>query len=211
MMTGPTILTPNCSGSGAGACCSSSLKMYCLTGLHPVPPHATGQCGTAQPLALRMRCHVTRSCFSSRRASTILRRIGSGSAVRMNARTSSRNAISSGVKRKSMVAPSIYLKQPGGAHAAADAHGDDSALGAAAPPFDQDMAGHARSAHATGVADRDRTAVDIETFLRDAKPIAAIQQLAGESFVKLPQIDVVNIEPLPRQQLRHGKHRTDPH
>ena len=36
--------------AGAGACCISSWKMYCCTGLQPVPPHSTGQCGTAQPL-----------------------------------------------------------------------------------------------------------------------------------------------------------------
>src|SRR5882672_6918501 len=235
MMTGPTILTPNGSGSGAGACCSSSWKTYCFTGLQPVPPHATGQCGTAHPLALRMRCQVTMSFFSRRRASTILRRIGAGNAARMNARTSSRNAISSGVKRRSIgwafpgrtagVPPalmwvrasrplsqaSIYLEQPRRPHAAADAHGDDGALGAAAPSFDQDVAGHARSAHAKRMADRDRAAVNIETFLGEAKAIAAVEHLAGKRFVELPQIDVVDIEALARQQLGNGKHRTDAH
>src|SRR6266446_6591245 len=235
MITGPTMLTPNGSGSGAGACCSSSWKMYCFTALQPVPPHATGQCGTAQPLALRMRCQVTMSCFSSRRASTILRRVGAGKAARMNARTSSRNAISSGVKRRSMVRPflvgprasrplfgamrargarsqlSVHLEQSRRPHAAADAHGDDGAPGAAAPSFDQDMAGHTRSAHAKGMADRDRAAVDIETFLGDTKAIAAVEHLAGKGLVELPQIDIVDIEALARQQLGNGEHRADAH
>ena len=43
MMTGPTIVTPKASGCGAGVCCSSSWKMYCWTGLQPVPPHCRGQ------------------------------------------------------------------------------------------------------------------------------------------------------------------------
>src|SRR6202040_3383769 len=190
-----------------------------------------------------MRCQVTMSCFSSRRASTILRRIGAGSAACMNARTSSRNAISSGVKRRSMTGlswsdrgrparsfplprfagedrgragrprsqRSIYFEQARCAHAAADAHGHDRALGAAAPSFDQGMAGHARTAHAKGVADGDRSAIDIETFLRDAEPVAAIEHLAGEGFVKLPQIDVVDIEALARQQLRNREYRADAH
>src|SRR5262249_44129668 len=45
---------------------------------------------------------------------------------------------------------SVDFEQAGGAHAASDAHGDDGVLGAAAAAFDQDMAGHARSAHAEG-------------------------------------------------------------
>jgi len=32
-ITGPTMLTLNGSGEGAGACCSSSSQMYCCTGL----------------------------------------------------------------------------------------------------------------------------------------------------------------------------------
>src|SRR5258707_11747337 len=105
----------------------------------------------------------------------------------------------------------IYLEQPRRAHAAADAHGHDRASGAAAPSFDQDMTGHARTAHAERMADRDRSAVDIETFLWDAEPIAAIEHLAGEGFVKLPQIDVIDIEALARQQLRNGESRADSH
>src|SRR5206468_10370536 len=46
------------------------------------------------------------------------------------------------------------------AHAAADAHRDDDALGAAALAFDQRVAGQALTRHAVRVANRDRTAVD---------------------------------------------------
>ena len=102
MITGPTMLTPNGSGEGAGACCISSWKMYCRTGSQPVPPHSTGQCGTAQPLALRMRVHSTSSSFEAWWPMTSLSRMRSGSAVRKNSRTSSRKAVSSGVKRRSM-------------------------------------------------------------------------------------------------------------
>src|SRR6516164_10578923 len=37
----------------------------------------------------------------------------------------------------------MNLNEPGGAHAAADAHGDDRALGPASAPFDQNVAHHA--------------------------------------------------------------------
>jgi hypothetical protein len=48
------------------------------------------------------------------------------------------------------------------AHAAADAHGHDHALGAAALAFDQGVAGQALAAHAVGVAHGDRAAVDVQ-------------------------------------------------
>src|SRR5262249_15831788 len=163
-----------------------------------------------------MRCQTTRSSFLSRRPSTSLLRMSAGSAVRMNVRTSSRNADSSGVKRRSMVVPPVVrdsgalgvddmnlmnLKEPGGAHAAADAHGDNRALGLAPAPFDQNVAHHARAAHAVGVADRDGAAVDVELVLRNAEAVAAVEHLARERFVEFPQIDVVHGEPLLREQL----------
>src|SRR5208282_2766889 len=132
----------------------------------------------------------------------------------MNARTSARNAFSSGVKRRSMARPRcvlINLKQAGGAHAAADAHGNDCELGAAPLTLDQRVAGHARAAHAVRVADRDRAAVDVEPLLRNAEPVAAIQHLAGERLVELPQIDIADLEPLPGQQFRYGENRANAH
>src|SRR5262245_29659563 len=67
----------------------------------------------------------------------------------------------------------MNLKEPGGAHAAADAHGDDRALGLAPAPFDQNVAHHARAAHAVGVADRDGAAVDVELVLRNAEAVTS--------------------------------------
>src|SRR5579883_1216352 len=104
-----------------------------------------------------------------------------------------------------------YLEQPRRTHAAADAHGDDGAPGAAAPSFDQDMAGQARSAHAKGMADRDRAAVDVETLLRDAQPVAAVERLARKGFVELPQVNVVDAEAMARQQLRNCEHWANAH
>src|SRR5438045_5106223 len=111
MITGPTMLTPKASGCGAGACCISSWKMYCWVDVQPVPPHSTGQCGTAQPFSLRMRCQRTMSSFARWRPSTILRRISAGSAARKKLRTSLRKAISSAVKRRSMGAVSLLARE----------------------------------------------------------------------------------------------------
>src|SRR5689334_13966160 len=183
MITGLTMLTPNGSGAGAGADCTSSWRMYCCTGVQSVPPHSTGQCGTAQPLALRMRCQRTVSSFDRCRPSTILRRMSSGRLPRMKARTSSRKASSSGVKRRSMTVPVLSsgdLEEARGALAAADAHRDDGVPDAAALAFDQRVAGHPRPAHAVGMPDRDRAAIDVESVVRDAEPVAAIDHLAGE-------------------------------
>ncbi len=46
---GPIMFMLNEIGSGAGAIASSSLKMYCLTASHPVPPHSGAHEGVAQP------------------------------------------------------------------------------------------------------------------------------------------------------------------
>ena len=86
------------------------------------------------------------------------------------------------------------LEQAGRAHAAADAHRADNEPGAAPLPFDQRVPDHARPRHAVGMADRDGAAVDIEPFLRDPEPVAAIDDLAGEGLVQLPQVDDVDLE-----------------
>ena len=57
-------------------------------------------------------------------------------------------------------------------------------------PFDQEMSGKARTGHAIGVANRNRPARDV-VFLRiNAKPVAAIENLAGKGFVKFPKLYV---------------------
>src|SRR5438105_13416480 len=105
----------------------------------------------------------------------------------------------------------MYLEQAGGAHAAADAHGDDRALRLAAAAFDQDMPGHARAAQAVRMPDGDGAAIDIELVRRNAEAVAAVQHLTGERFVELPQVDVVHGEPLLLEQLRYGEDGADAH
>src|SRR3546814_1318099 len=68
---------------------------------------------------------------------------------------------------------SEHLEQAGDTHAAAHAHGHHGALRAAPAPLDQDVAGHPVAAHAIGMADRDRAAVDVVFLGVDAEPVAA--------------------------------------
>ena len=65
--------------------------------------------------------------------------------------------------------------------------------------------------HAIGVAQGDGPAIDIEPLAGDAQPVAAIEQLDGKGLVQLPEIDVLDLQPMPAQQLRHGEDRSDPH
>src|SRR5579883_1554294 len=104
-----------------------------------------------------------------------------------------------------------HLEQPRRTHAAADAHGDDDALGAAALAFDECVTRHARAAHPIGMADRDGAAIDIVFRGIDAEPVAAIERLHGEGLVQLPEIDVVDLEAMPLEQLGHGEDRADAH
>src|SRR5262249_56521379 len=106
---------------------------------------------------------------------------------------------------------SVDLVQARAALATADAHGDDAPLGLAAMAFLQDVAGEPRTGHAEGMADRDRAAIDVVLGGIDAELVAAIEALAGEGFVQLPDVDVVDLEPVTLQQLRHGENRAVAH
>src|SRR5438046_4922309 len=75
-----------------------------------------------------------------------------------------------------------YLEEARGTHAAADAHGDDDVLGAAAAAFDQRVADEARARHAVGMANRDGAAVHVELVVRDAEAVTAVDHLHGEGI-----------------------------
>src|SRR6266496_4153321 len=56
-----------------------------------------------------------------------------------------------------------------------------------------------------------RAPVDVEALVGDAEPIPAIQYLDSEGFVEFPDVDVVHLEPVLLEQLRHGEYRPDAH
>src|SRR5690606_16542534 len=144
---------------------------------------------------------VSRECAAKRGArSSASTSSQSNSWKRRSSRETSRPVMASG-----------HLEQARGALAAADAHGHDHVLHPATTPLDQRMADQARAAHAVGMADRDRAAVDVDPLVRDAESVHAIQDLQGEGFVELPQADVVDREPGILQQLRYREHRSDAH
>src|SRR5205085_11501875 len=105
----------------------------------------------------------------------------------------------------------VDLEQACAALAAADAHRDDAPLRLAPAAFLQDVAGETRAGHAERVADRDRAAVDIVLLGIDAELVAGIEALAGEGFVELPEIDVLDLQAVALQELRHGVDRADAH
>src|ERR1700716_1719600 len=105
----------------------------------------------------------------------------------------------------------IDLKQARAALAAADAHRHDAPLGLAPTTLLQNVAGQPRAGHPEGVADGDRAAVDVVLVRIDVELVAGIEALAGKGFVQLPEIDIVDLETLALQQLRHGEYRTNAH
>src|SRR5207237_4323718 len=107
--------------------------------------------------------------------------------------------------------PSGDLEQPCRTHAAADAHRADDVFRAASFALDQRVPDHARAGHAIRMADRDRAAIDVELVVRDAEPVAAVKHLHREGLVQLPEIDVVDLEAVLREQLWHREERSDPH
>src|SRR5882762_7861644 len=104
-----------------------------------------------------------------------------------------------------------HLEEPGRAHSAADAHGDDDVLHAAPPPFDEGMSYEPRARHAVGMADGDGASVDVEPVVGDAEPVAAVQDLHRERLVQLPQADVVHLQSGTLQEPRDGEDGPDTH
>src|SRR6516162_4993662 len=86
------------------------------------------------------------------------------------------------------------FEKPGGALAAADAHGHDAVAHFSAKHFVGDCPDQAGAGHAVGMADGDGAAVDIQFFGIDAQAVAAVDNLHGERLVKFPQVDVVDFE-----------------
>src|SRR6266481_3632932 len=105
----------------------------------------------------------------------------------------------------------VDFEQACAALAATDTHGDDAPLGLATTSLLQDVAGEPRAGHAEGMTDRDRAAVDIVLLGIDAELVARIQTLAGEGLVQFPEVDIVDLEAMALQQLRHREHRADAH
>ena len=120
--------------------------------------------------------------------------------------------------------PLHRLDQHGAALPAADAFGGDAAL--EAEPFHRidEMQHDAIAAGADRMAEPDRAAVDIELVALDRAggPVEmqhlaaervvlpgrqAGQHLRGERLVELPQLDIVEREPLPAQDRGRAQHR----
>src|SRR6185436_3382763 len=104
-----------------------------------------------------------------------------------------------------------HLEEPGGAHAAADAHRHHYELDTAALAFDQRMPDQAAAGHTIGMSHCDRTPVDVEAFVRNAQLVTAIDYLHCESLVQLPQPDVCDFLAGLLEQLRNGEHGPDAH
>ena len=109
------------------------------------------------------------------------------------------------------LAASGDLEQSSGPHATTDAHRHHDVPRTASLALDQRVSGHPSTRHTVGMADRDGSAIHIDRFRVDAQPIAAMNHLAGERLIQLPQSDVIHLQPMFRQQLRHGEYRPYAH
>src|SRR5579862_5535389 len=62
-----------------------------------------------------------------------------------------------------------------------------------------------------GMSECDRAAVDVESLIRNAEPIPAVQDLNCEGFVELPQVDLLEAYARALEQSWHREDRTDSH
>src|SRR5256885_5020112 len=109
----------------------------------------------------------------------------------MNAETRCCNSRTLSLCEKFIAAtPSGHFEQARRPLATANAHRHDHEPRAAALAFDECVTREACAADAIGMADRNRAAVDVQALVRNAEAISAIQHLASECFIELPEIDV---------------------
>ena len=90
------MVTPKGTTRGVWASAHSSSKMWRRTASQPGPPCSSGQEEASQPRAARMACQRSMSSFESSRFRRTFSESSGGSSSRRKARTSSRNASSSG-------------------------------------------------------------------------------------------------------------------
>ena len=69
----------------------------------------------------------------------------------------------------------------------------------------------ARTSHAEGVANGNRTAIDVEQLVRNAQLVTAIKNLNSERLVQFPQSDVIHLQAIALKQLGNGIDRADAH
>src|SRR5258707_14576328 len=79
-------------------------------------------------------------------------------------------------------------------HAATDAHGHDPVFCLATPALDQEVAGQPRAGHAVGMANRDRTAIDVQFFRVDAELVAPMDYLPRIGLGQPPEIGVGDVQ-----------------
>src|SRR5258705_12713044 len=114
------------------------------------------------------------------------------------------------------VSPSVatrseHFEESSGTHAAADAHRDDDVADTAALPFDERVPDQAGAGHTVRVTNGNRATIDVVLIRVDSEPVAAVQRLARERFVELPEADVADREPMLREKSRHRVDRSDAH
>ena len=89
----------------------------------------------------------------------------------------------------------VQLEDAGGAHAAADAHGDHAVAGVAALHFAQQRRGELGAGAAQRMAERNGAAVDVHLLGIETERANDGQRLCGKSLIQLDDADVVSLRP----------------
>src|SRR5581483_5601591 len=93
----------------------------------------------------------------------------------------------------------------------ADAQGGEAEPAVAAAQLVEERDDEAGAAHAEGMAERDRTAVDVHLFLVEPELADDGEGLRGEGLVELDQVDLLERHTRPREQLLDRRDRPDAH
>src|SRR5260370_28144525 len=83
------------------------------------------------------------------------------------------------------------LEDTGGAHAAADAHGDEAVAGVAALQFANDGCGELRASAAQRMADGHGAAIDVDARRIEARDFDDGKRRRGEGFIQVNHMDLL--------------------
>src|SRR5712691_3618063 len=86
------------------------------------------------------------------------------------------------------------FEDTGGAHAAADAHGDEAVVAVAALQFAKDGCGELRTGAAQGMAEGHGAAIDVDARGVESRDFDDGKRLRGEGFVQFNHINLLELQ-----------------
>src|SRR3989454_7049343 len=105
--------------------------------------------------------------------------------------------------------PLEALEDTGGAHAAADAHGDEAVAGVAALEFANDGCGELRAGAAQGMAEGHGAAIDVDALRVESRDFDDGKSLRREGFIQFNHVNLLELQSRELKSFGNGEGRAN--